>query len=346
MPRKENVKKGGKKKKVGLMSEVHDILKKVNVNIPLIELIRQMPVYAKFLKDLCTHKRKINNDERFEICEEVSAILQRRIPPKLKDPESFIISCTIGEKVFDRALMDLGSSVNIISFETFRKLDLGPIKATPIFLQLADRSIIRAMGVIEDVLIKVDKFYLPVDLVVLDMDDGAHCDKDIPIILGRPFMATAGIKINIQKGTIKMKVLGEKVLLKRLELIYPPEVVKSVISINLVKGNEAKRDRIFGPLNQVPHHNQEPLVTNSSSPCQVFAISTLDKINVSEYLALSEEQKNQIKTIEEICGLKKKKKKGYLEWNTPGNIKFLTSSCGGSSSTKACVGGGGKKEPP
>ncbi|XP_024200100.1 uncharacterized protein LOC112203350 [Rosa chinensis] len=222
-----------------------------------------MLVYAKFLKDLCTHKRKIKNDERFEICEEVSAILQRRIPPKLKDLGSFNISCTIGEKVFDRALMDLGSSVNIISFETFRKLDLGPIKATPIYLQLADRSIIRAMGVVEDVLIKVDKFYLPADLVVLDMDDEPHCDKDIPIILGRPFMATAGIKINVQNGTIKMKVLGEKVLLKRLEPIYPPDVVKSVFSINLVKGNEAKRDRIFGPLNQVPHYNQEPLVSNS-----------------------------------------------------------------------------------
>ncbi|PRQ35491.1 hypothetical protein RchiOBHm_Chr5g0080601 [Rosa chinensis] len=376
VPRKENVKKGGKKKKIGLMSEVHDILKKVNVNIPLIELLRQMPVYAKFLKDLCTHKRKIKNDERFEICEEVSAILQRRIPPKLKDPGSFNISCTIGEKVFDRALMDLGSSVNIISFETFRKLDLGPIKATPIFLQLADRSIKRAMGVVEDVLIKVDKFYLPADLVVLDMDDGPHSDKDIPIILGRPFMATAGIKINVQKGTIKMKVLGEKVLLKSLEPIYPPEIVKSMLSINLVKGNAAKSERIFGPLNlskptiRAQNHfspiwgydNEPPLKHDDVVPTSTLEPTIeLEKLTTpiletyeqheKKSPPLSEAQKESNKKLREVCGVVKKEGSKRYDWPPPSSYKLASSiaRCFGNDSDASTIVVGGKKtsfEPP
>ena len=198
------------KKKSGLMREIHDIFKKVNVNIPLVDLIRQVPAYAQFLKSLCMNKKKFKDDETFVLNEEVSAIIQRRLPPKMQDPGSFTIGCTIGESVFEGALMDLGASVNLLPLVIFKKLQIGELKPTSIRLQLADQSTRFPVGVVEDVLVRVDKFILPADFVVLDMGEDPHLNNELPIILGRPFMATAGVKINVLKGTITFKVLVKK----------------------------------------------------------------------------------------------------------------------------------------
>lgn len=67
----------------------------MDVNIPLLDLIRQVPAYAQFLKSLCTTKKRLQDNEKYEIEEEVSA---HKVPPKMQDPGSFTIGCTIGEK--------------------------------------------------------------------------------------------------------------------------------------------------------------------------------------------------------------------------------------------------------
>ena len=120
------------------------------------------------------------------LIEESSAILQKKLPPKLKDPGSFTIPFTIGKSYFDRALCDLGASINLMPLSVFRKLGLGEVKSTTISLQLADRSIKYPRGVIEDVLVKVDKFIFPADFIILDMDE----DEEIPLTLGQPFLVT------------------------------------------------------------------------------------------------------------------------------------------------------------
>ena len=84
----------------------------------------------------------------------------------------------------------------------FRRLGLGEAKPTRVTLQMADRSIKHPRGVIEDVLVKVDKFIFPADFVVLDMEE----DRDIPIILGRPFLATGKALIDVQKGELRLRV--------------------------------------------------------------------------------------------------------------------------------------------
>ncbi|XP_075504480.1 uncharacterized protein LOC142541916 [Primulina tabacum] len=106
-----------------------------------------------------------------------------KLPPKLKDPGSFSIPCTIGNSNFNKALCDLGASINLMPYSCFEKLGIGEVKPTTISLQLADRSIKYPRGVIGDVLVKVDKFIFSVDFVVLDMEE----DREIPLILGRPF---------------------------------------------------------------------------------------------------------------------------------------------------------------
>lgn len=127
-----------------------------------------MSSYAKFLKEILSNKRKMEDHGTVRLTEECSAILQNKLPPKLKDPGSFTIPCAIGDFCFDKVLCDLGASVNLMTYSIFRKLGLGEVKETIVSLQLANRSIKRPRGVIEDVLMKVDKFIFPVDFIVLD----------------------------------------------------------------------------------------------------------------------------------------------------------------------------------
>ena len=115
------------------MHETMELFKKV-VNIPVLDAIKQVPTYAKFLKDLCTHKRKIQVSKKVFLTENVSSILKHNTPPKFKDPGCPTISCVIGEHTIGRALLDLGASVNLLPYHVYEQLGLGELKATPITL--------------------------------------------------------------------------------------------------------------------------------------------------------------------------------------------------------------------
>ncbi|RVW77412.1 Retrovirus-related Pol polyprotein from transposon 297 [Vitis vinifera] len=142
------------KKPIKNASEILDVLRQVKVNIPLLDMIKQVPTYAKFLKDLCTVKRGLNITKQ--------------------------------------------------AFLTEQELGLGELKPTSITLSLADRSVKIPRGVIEDVLVQVDKFYYPVDFVVLDTDPIVKGINYVPIILGRPFLATSNAIINCRNGVMQL----------------------------------------------------------------------------------------------------------------------------------------------
>ncbi|KAL8485102.1 hypothetical protein ACS0TY_027413 [Phlomoides rotata] len=182
--------------------------KKIHINIPFVEALEQMPHYTKFLKDIMSNKRKMSDYETVNLTEECSAILQAKLPQKLKDPGSFTIPCKIGDGGTLRALCDLWASINLMPFSIFKKLGLGELKPTTISLQLADRSMTYPRGVIENVLVKVKKFIFPVDFVVLDMVE----DRTIPLILGRPFLATGGAVIDVKEGKLVLNVNDEHVM--------------------------------------------------------------------------------------------------------------------------------------
>ena len=143
-----------------------------------------------------------------KLSEECSAILQKKLSQKLKDSGSFTLPCTIGDSFFDKVLCDLGTSINLMPLFVYRKLRLGEMKQTTISLQLANRSIKYSHGIIEDVLVKVDKFIFPADFVVLDMEE----DQEVPLILGRPFLATGRALIDVQKGELTLRVNKEEVM--------------------------------------------------------------------------------------------------------------------------------------
>ncbi|XP_071924932.1 uncharacterized protein [Coffea arabica] len=174
----------------------------------------QIPSYAKFLKEIMTRKRKLKDCETIALTEECSTIIQNKLPSKLKDPGNFSIPCTIGNIDFSKVLCDLGASVSLIPLTVARQLGLKELKSTNITLQLADRSIRYPLGVLENVLIKVQKFIIPVNFVVLDMEE----DVSMPIILGRPFLATAGTIIDVKNGKLKFQV-GEEECTKLLRVL-------------------------------------------------------------------------------------------------------------------------------
>nr|CAN64984.1 hypothetical protein VITISV_037987 [Vitis vinifera] len=192
------------KKGIKNSSEILEVLRQVKVNIPLLDMIKQVPSYAKFLKDLYTIKRGLNVNKKAFLTKQVSAIIQCKSPLKYKDSGCPTISVNIGGKVVEKALLDLGASVNLIRYSIYKQLGLGELKPTSITLSLADRSVKIPRGIIEDVLVQVDNFYYPVDFVVLDTDPLVKEANYVPIILGRPFLATSKAIINCRNGLMQL----------------------------------------------------------------------------------------------------------------------------------------------
>ena len=130
------------------------------------------------------------------LIEQVSSIIQNKYAVKCKDPGSPTISCKIGDCLIEQALLDLGASVNLMSYSIYLQLCLGELKPITMILQLANRSVKIPRGVIKEVLIKVDAFSFPVDFVVLDNKPALNASAQIHVILGRPFLATSNALIN------------------------------------------------------------------------------------------------------------------------------------------------------
>ena len=112
----------------------------------------------------------MNVSKKAFLTEQVSSIIQCKSPVKYKDPSCPTISMMIGETCVEKALLDLGASVNLLPYSIYKQLGLGKLKPTSITLSLADRSMKIPRGMIEDVLVQVDKFYYLVDFFVLDTD--------------------------------------------------------------------------------------------------------------------------------------------------------------------------------
>ncbi|XP_058733173.1 uncharacterized protein LOC131604769 [Vicia villosa] len=152
-----------------------EIFRKLHINIPFAEAISQMPKYAKFLKDIISNKKKLEGFETVKLNEECSDIVLKKLPPKLKDPGSFNIPCTIGSSHFEKALCDLGAN-----------------------------------------------------FVVLDMEE----DEEVPIFMGRPFLATGDAIIEVKKGKLTLKLGDEKVIFQVFNSLKNPS---SFASCNFVQ---------------------------------------------------------------------------------------------------------------
>ncbi|KAL5543353.1 hypothetical protein UlMin_007137 [Ulmus minor] len=204
-------------------SDILEVFKQVRINIPFLDAIKQVPAYSKFLKDLCTVKRKTNVPKKAFLTEQVSSIIQHKTPAKYKDPGCPTISCVIGNHVINRALLDLGASVNLLPYSVYEQLGL------------ADRSVKIPRGVIEDVLIKVDKFYFPVDFIVLDTQPVENLKAQIHVILGRPFLATSNAIINCRNGVLKLSFGNMTVELNVFNVAHKGVEIDDLCDVNMIE---------------------------------------------------------------------------------------------------------------
>ncbi|KAM2064664.1 hypothetical protein ACFX16_028035 [Malus domestica] len=220
-------------KKEEAEKDILETLRKVQVNIPLLDAIKQVPRYAKFLKELCTTRKRISTKEVVKVGENVSAILQRKLPPKCKDPGSFTIPCVIGNTPFKTAMLDLGASINVMPYSIYVSMNLGELKHDGVIIQLANKSNAYPKGMLENVLVQVDHLVFPADFYVLEMDESDHAPS-LPILLGRPFMKTARTKIDVYSGTLSMEFDGEVVNFNLSDSIKYPSDDHSCFSIDII----------------------------------------------------------------------------------------------------------------
>ena len=238
------------KKKATQQAGILEVLRQVKVNIPLLDLINQVHAYAKFLKDLCTIKKGLGIEKKAFLTEHVSAIIQSKYPVKYKDPGSPTIPVNIGGNCINKSLLDLGASVNLMPYSVYIQLGLGELKPTTITLSLADRSVKIPKGIVEDVLVKVDKFYYPVDFVVLDIEPSSNEPNHVPIILGRPFLATANAIINCRNGIMQLTFGNMTLELNIFQLndnpiLLEPEnhITDEVVSIDQCAGTQGTQEK-------------------------------------------------------------------------------------------------------
>ncbi|XP_075074435.1 uncharacterized protein LOC142162032 [Nicotiana tabacum] len=179
------------------------------------------------------------------ITEKCSAILQNKLPQKLGDPGNFTIPFTLGCVYFEKALCDSGASINLMPFSIFRKLDLGEMKDISVSLQFSDQSTKKPKGIIENVLVRVDKFVFPVDFIVLEMKE---C-PDEQIIFGRPFLATGRVIIDVHQGQLILIVDEERVIfdMQKILRFSGDEASSSCFSIDIINdlADEFKNDQLI-----------------------------------------------------------------------------------------------------
>jgi len=186
----------------------------VELNIPLIYSINQIPKYAKFLKELCTTKRayKLKGYEMISMGDVVYVVVQKNMPLKQKVLGAFTIPCVIGNASFKKALCNLGASISVMPKHVYDSLSLKPLIKTNIVIQLADRSFVYPLGVIEDVLVKIDSLVISYDFYILDMEcDSCDSSNNTLILFERPFLKTVNMKIDCGKDTLSMEVEDKKI---------------------------------------------------------------------------------------------------------------------------------------
>nr|KAK4716688.1 hypothetical protein R3W88_015026 [Solanum pinnatisectum] len=188
-----------------------------------------MPGYAKFIKELVTKKRRLDF-ETIEVSHSCSAIMTNKMIKKKEDPGSFTIPCTIGMLQFAKALCDLGASINLMPYAIYKQLGLGEPKSTTVRLLMADRSIKHPVGILYDILVKVDRFIFLDDFVILDCE----IDAEIPIIFGGPFLATGRALVDVESGELNFLVNEDEVTFNVCKSKKHPSDIHVVSTIDVI----------------------------------------------------------------------------------------------------------------
>ncbi|XP_016168952.1 uncharacterized protein LOC107611555 [Arachis ipaensis] len=178
------------------------VLRKLQVNISFAKVLEKNPPSMACLRSLISDKKALREDETVVLTKDYSALVQKKLPQKLPDP--------CGTITFEKALCDLGSSINLMPLSMMRKLGIQEVQPAKISLEMTDKSLKWAYGMVENVLVKVENLYLPADCMILDTGE----DRDDSIILGRSFLATAKALTDVKIGELVLRLHEDHILFK------------------------------------------------------------------------------------------------------------------------------------
>ncbi|XP_012448668.1 uncharacterized protein LOC105771823 [Gossypium raimondii] len=204
--------RSAKTKKDTQEEEIFETFCKVEVNIPLLDAIKQVPHYAKLFKELCTSKKKLNGNENVRMRENVFVVIQKKLLKKCKDP---------------------GASINVMPYSIYSANRMGPLKETGVIIQLADRTNVYPTSVLEDVWVQVNGLVFPVDFYVIEMEEENSSDPNL-ILLGRPFLKTSKIIINVYEGTLTMEFDGEVIKFNIHDAMKYPNIACSLFALDVI----------------------------------------------------------------------------------------------------------------
>ncbi|XP_010481026.1 PREDICTED: uncharacterized protein LOC104759844 [Camelina sativa] len=179
--------------------KLKSVVGELQVRLPFIEAVRMVPALKKYMKEILTDKLSLEKGVMY-LTQECSSMLQNRMPENCGDTRPFTLPCTIGDLKFSKCLCDMGASVSLMPLSVATRLGLYTFKPTQVTLVLDDRSTRRPEGVLENLPVQIGNCYIPTDFIVLKLDK----ESQEPILLGRPFLATAGAMINVKEGKIDL----------------------------------------------------------------------------------------------------------------------------------------------
>ncbi|GJS43702.1 reverse transcriptase domain-containing protein [Tanacetum coccineum] len=186
------------------------IFQRLHFDLSFADALLHIPKFASTFKSLLSNKEKLFELANTPLNKNCLAVLLKKLPEKLRDPDKFLIPCDFPEIDECLALADLDASINLMPLFVSKKLLLSKLTPTHMTLELANRLVAVSEGVAEDVFVKVGKFYFPADFVVVDYD----VDPQVPLILGRPFLRTARALIDVHGEELTLQVNDKAITFK------------------------------------------------------------------------------------------------------------------------------------
>ncbi|XP_050875013.1 uncharacterized protein LOC127078615 [Lathyrus oleraceus] len=202
------------------------VIEKLHLEIPFTEAITQIPSYAKFLKDILTNKRGLDDPKPLEC----NSIAENKLAKKEKDPGSFSIPCILGNNVIEKAFLDLEASISLMLLAVCKRINLGELQPTKMYLQLADRSVKYSVGILEDIPVRIKQLYVRTDFMVMEIKE----DDEVPILIGRPFLSSVGSIIDVKRGKLTFKMSDEKIEFILSKFLMAPVIEDSCYAIDII----------------------------------------------------------------------------------------------------------------
>nr|GEW64749.1 reverse transcriptase domain-containing protein [Tanacetum cinerariifolium] len=268
------------------------IFQDLNFNISLEDDLILMPKFGPTIKSMLTNKEKLYELAKTLLNEHCSAVLLKKLPKKLGDPDKFLISRDFPKMNECLALADLGASINLMPLFAWNKISLPKLTPTLMTLELADRSISRPISVAEDVFVKVGRFHFSAEFVVVDFD----ADPRVPLILGRSFLKTEKDLINVYEGELTLRVGKEAITFNldqtlRCSANYNDMTANRIDIIDMACEEYSQEVLGFSDViasgNPTPYY--DPIVSTSSPNLTPFGDSDFLLEEVDAFLALEDD---------------------------------------------------------